>query len=140
MKFEVLKPKDVGFTLEVGGRKVNMTLRPFNLADEAFIRETLTAEEQIKAADNLDIIPWIPVIWNQLDNDSKKVIAKIKVVDVDKDGNEFEKQLEGHEKLATVLNVENVLTLFDALLKARRISVPEIDEAKQAIKKNKQSQ
>lgn len=140
MKFEVLKPKDVGFSLEVGGRKVNMTLRPFNLADEAFIRETLTAEEQIKAAENLDIIPWIPVIWNQLDNDSKKVIAKIKVVDVDKDGNEFEKQLEGHEKLATVLNVENVLTLFDALLKARRISVPELDEAKQAIKKNKQSQ
>lgn len=138
--FKVLQPQNVSFKLEMDGQEVTLTLRPFNLADEEFLRETLTPEKQIKAAENLDIIPWLPIVWNQLVNDSKKIIGGIKVIEVDDNGQEFEnKTLKGHEKLARVLTLQNVLTLWDALSKCRGISIPDIDNAKQEVKKNEEN-
>ena len=120
----------------VGGSKVELTFRPFTLADLAWLQEEFSTEEKSLDLQNLKVIPVCKVIWNQLSNESKDFFSDISYEKFNDETEEVEiVKLMGYKKLVHAIDHDNMLIAFLAYSKVQNINSFIPDEKKKKMKK-----
>ena len=120
----------------VGGSKVELTFRPFTLADLAWLQEEFSTEEKSLDLQNLKVIPVCKVIWNQLSNESKDFFSDISYEKFNDETEEVEiVKLMGYKKLVHAIDHDNMLVAFLAYSKVQNINSFIPDEKKKKMKK-----
>ena len=120
----------------VGGSKVELTFRPFTLADLAWLQEEFSTEEKSLDLQNLKVIPVCKVIWNQLSNESKDFFSDISYEKFNDETEEVEiVKLMGYKKLVHAIDHDNMLIAFLAYYKVQNITSFIPDEKKKKMKK-----
>jgi hypothetical protein len=102
-------------------------VNPFTLADLAWKDAQFKPEEILEAFKTLDMNVLGRIFYRILDNESKKLLAACKIIEVDEKGEEIEIRCDFvYEKLRYLISGERELALFlRALMLARNISIPE---------------
>lgn len=74
----------------VGGETVDLTFRPFTLADLAWMQEEFPTEEESIAIAQMKAEPLCKIIWNQLTAESKSYFSNIRFEKYDEETEETE--------------------------------------------------
>jgi hypothetical protein len=109
-----LNPKESRFKVNlIGGRKVEITLRPFTLGDKAWMESTFNTEDAALGIANMNVDPWARIIWHQMTPESRDIFMRIKFEPrVDETTNEpIDIMPEGHERfLEALFSVDDILS------------------------------
>lgn len=115
-----LLPKKSSFEIILNNGKTHtLHLRPYNLRDEAYLRENFDLNTLQEKLSGLDPMIISKLVWRQLTPESKKIFDKIKVVD--DSGKELD--VDGHIKfMESFGGVAQILNAFNAVMTARGIN------------------
>ncbi|MGR3219271.1 MAG: hypothetical protein ACUZ8H_05555 [Candidatus Anammoxibacter sp.] len=120
----------------VGGQKVELTFRPFTLADLAWSQE-FTTEQAFEIA-AMKAVPLCKIIWNQLTPECKAFFSDISYEKFNEETEQIETvKLMGYEKLLhSVKDQQNMIIAFSAHSKVENLNsfIPE-NEKKKKVKK-----
>ncbi len=117
MSLQNFAGKKSSCTIElVGGQKVEITFRPYTLADLAWMQEEFTTEADAHDIAALKATPISKIIWHQLDNESKAFFSDISFERFNDHTEEIEKvKLLGYQKLLhSWKDQDELLTAFTA--------------------------
>ena len=117
MSLESFSAKSVTFKIElVGGSKVELTFRPFTLADLAWLQEEFSTEEEALEIAGMKAAPLCKIMWNQLAPECKLFFSGITYEKFDEEKEKVETvQLMGYQKLLhSIKDQENMLIAFTA--------------------------
>lgn len=100
----------------VGGTEVELTFRPFTLADLAWLQEEFNTEEQALEIAEMKVTPLCKIMWNQLINECKSFFFDITYEMLNEETNKVETvKLMGYQKLLhAIKDQENILIAFTA--------------------------
>ena len=115
-------PKEARFEVNlIGGRNVELTLRPFTLGDKAWMENTFPTEADQLAIANIETEPWSCIIWHQMTRESRDIFMKIKFQKLDENTNKpIDCQPEGHVRYMEALHaVKDLLSGMEAFSKCR---------------------
>lgn len=115
------------------GRSVELTLRPYSLADMAWSQETFKTEEDQIAIANMKVEPCAKLIWNQLKAEDKKIFMAMNFVKTDDEGNDIEVKPEGYERfIEGIIDVESLIAGYISYAKNMEINgfLPDSDKKK----------
>ena len=120
------------------GKELSLTLRPITLKDDQWIQRELGEKTFNEALQTQEMSVVSKFVYHQLVIDSKRLVKEIKLIDMDEDGNEFEVECNGPEKLLHLIaGYKNGYAMFSALMQARGLSLPVFDAmVEDEIKKN----
>lgn len=143
MNLSELNPKQVEILLPVTDqdgrqRDFSITLRPYTLADEAWTEETYKDKlKLIEIFEKLNMVEICRMVFHQCSITSKKEILSVKFYDLDENGNEFEVNKLGHEKLmGMITGFKSGISLLQGLLECKGLSMPMIEKiAEDELKK-----
>lgn len=111
------------------GSKVELTFRPFTLADLAWLQENFGTEKKALEIAEMKAVPLCKIMWNQLSNESKIFFSGITYEKFDEKTEEVEIiKLIGYEKLLhSVKNNKNLLLAFAAYSEVENLNsfIPE---------------
>ena len=97
------------------GRTVNLFLRPYCLADMAWMQDNFSSEEDTKAIQRLDIDISCKCIWHQLKAESKQIFLDFKYTKEDENTVEVEYSPEGYERfLEGILDFNSFIVAYAA--------------------------
>ncbi|MGR3219398.1 MAG: hypothetical protein ACUZ8H_06210 [Candidatus Anammoxibacter sp.] len=118
------------------GSKVELILRPFTLADLAWLQEAFPTEEEALEIAAMKPVPLCKIIWHQLDNETKMFFSDITYEKFDEETEEVESiKLMGHQKLLhAVKDNKNLLIAFEAYSKVENLNAF-VPEKKKKMKK-----
>jgi len=124
MNLMQMKPKES--KLKLRALKKELTLRPINLADEAWIGETYGADEIMAIFEEVNLKEISRIVF-RLIKDEDKLIFKSKIVTfITEDGEEIEQELGGVELLRNMVSGwEEKMGLVNALMENIGASRPE---------------
>ncbi|MGR3179922.1 MAG: hypothetical protein ACUZ8E_17920 [Candidatus Anammoxibacter sp.] len=108
------------------GKKITIHVRPFSLADDAWLQSNFKEIELAEMYKKPEVFG--KILFHQLTAGSKsKIIKRVKIRDVNKDGDEIDLDMEGWEKmLHAIQGKKQEADAFNALMLARGISSPEV--------------
>lgn len=122
----------------VGGSKVELTFRPFTLADLAWLQDEFSTEEEALEIAAMKAAPLCKIMWNQLTNESKQFFSNIKYEKFDEEKEEAEiVKLMGYQKLLhSIKDQENMFKAFAAYSEVEGMNsfIPD-EKKKQTMKK-----
>lgn len=138
--------KEVSFKLSK--MEGELTLKPFSLRDEAWLRETFKDDELVKIFEELDqpenIYKLMRIVYRQLTDESKlRIVNSITPFEIDENGEKKEIKANAPKKLEYVITGANELVkVCQSLLEVRGLSTPKSDESKKkkVTKKKKTGQ
>jgi hypothetical protein len=114
-------PRETTFTAElVGGEKVELTLRPFTLADIAWLQENFPGEKALEiAAMKVDAV--CRIIWHMLTSESKAVFANVKFTKYNDESEQDEPvEIHGYQKIVhSFASQQTMLAGFEAFARSR---------------------
>lgn len=119
-------------------RKKRVTLRPYTLADTAYIQSLYTQDELVKNLETLNAECICKLVWHQMTNDSKKLFLSAKVIELDENtGEEYEIEMEGWKRLFNVFTqMQDLIPMYNAWLECRGINSKEANKrAAKSLKK-----
>lgn len=125
MSLESFSAKSKSCTVElVGGSKVELTFRPFTLADLAWLQGEFPTEKQALEIAAMKSAPLCKIMWNQLTNESKQLFFDIKYEMLNEGTNEIETvSLMGYQKLLHSFKDQvNMLICFEAYSKVQDLN------------------
>ena len=98
----------------VGGSKVELTFRPFTLADLAWLQEEFSTEKEALEIAAMKAAPLCKIMWNQLANESKAFFSSVTYEKFNEETEETEDvKLLGYQKLLhAVKDNKNLLIAF----------------------------
>ena len=133
MQLVELIPEQVTITKKIKGEKedrsLELTLRPFNLEDESWLKKAYPGDALKKAFESMNMDAISRIGFHQLEVNCKKELMKIKFMDMDEDGNDIEVSKTGPQKLAhLIVGYPEQLEFLKALLRTRGFSMPIIEE------------
>lgn len=133
MELDQLIPEQVTITKNITGvsedRILELTLRPFNLEDESWLKRAYPGNALKEAFESMNMDAISRIGFHQLKVECKKELMKIKFMDMDEEGNEIEISKTGPQKLAQlIVGYPEQLEFLKALLKTRGFSMPIIEE------------
>ena len=120
-----------------GGKEVELTFRPFELADIAWIQNEFDAEEKLQSIIDMKVVPLCKIIWHQLDDESKIFFSNITYEEFNEDTEEVEVvKLIGYEKFMRAADgQENMLKAYvHGYLKVQNVNSFIEDEKKKKMK------
>lgn len=125
----------------VGGSKVDLTFRPFTLADLAWLQEEFNTEELAIEIAEMKAVPVIKIIWNQLTNECKKDFHDIKYEMLNEETNKIEVvKIIGYQKLLHAIKDQNqMLVAFTAYTEVENLNSFLPDEKKKKVTKTKKA-
>ena len=127
-------PKETSFKANLkDGRSVELTLRPYSLADMAWSQETFKTEEDRIAIANMKVEPCAKLIWNQLKAEDKKIFMALKFIKTDDEGNDIEVKPEGYERfIEGIADVESLIAGYISYAENMDINgfIPDSDKKK----------
>lgn len=112
-----LSPKEARFKVNlIGGREVEITLRPFTLGDKAWMENSFDTTEKALSVANMEAEAWARILWHQMDIDSRDIFMNIAFQKVDEKTNKVtEIKPEGYERLLEALySVKDILEGIEA--------------------------
>ena len=120
----------------VGGSKVELTFRPFTLADLAWLQEEFSTEEKALEIAEMKAVPLCKIMWNQLTNESKSFFSDVIYEKFNEETEETESvKLMGYQKLLhAVKDNKNLLIAFGAYSEVENLN-SFIPEKKKKMKK-----
>ena len=123
----------------VGGHKVELTFRPFTLADLAWLQDNLGTEKQALDIAQLKATPISMIIWNQLTPESQLLFSDIAYRMLNETTNVIEDvQLIGYRKaLHGFKDQDEMLKAFEAYSQVENINSFIPDEKKKTKRKKK---
>lgn len=126
---------DVTIPAESGVETLKITLRPFDLEDESWLKSAF-GDELKEKLEKLDMDVVSRMAFHQLEIEVKRKLMKIKFLDMNEDtGEEVEIAKTGPKKLRKIIiGVPQQLELVEALLKTRGFSMPILEELSGHIK------
>lgn len=142
MELKDFVPQKSKFKVKIDESEVTLKLRPYSLADDAWIDSNFPMDQRVAIFEEVKMIPISEMIWHQLEIESKKLVASIKLLDVNDDGEEIEIKATGAVKLQhCIKGVQEYLGAFKALLAAKGLSTPALAKMAEVeeVKKNLQA-
>lgn len=122
----------------VGGQKVDLTFRPFTLADLAWLQEEFNTNEQALEIAEMKAAPLCKIMWNQLVPECKAFFSDISYEKFNDETEQVETvKLMGYEKLLhSIKDQKNMLVAFAAYSEVENLNsfMPE-NEKKKKMKK-----
>jgi len=125
----------------VGGSKVELTFRPFTLADLAWLQSEFSTEEQAIEIAGMKAAPLCKIMWNQLTPECKSFFSDITYDKFDEVTEEIEVvKLMGYQKLLhAIKDQENMLVAFTAYSEVENLNSFIPDEKKKESDQNEES-
>ena len=133
MSLESFSAKSKSCNVElVGGSKVELTFRPFTLADLAWLQNEFSTEEEALEIAAMKAAPLCKIMWNQLTAESKQLFFDIKYEMLNEETNEIEiVSLIGYQKLLhSFKDQEQMLIAFTAYSEVENLNSFIPDEKK----------
>lgn len=118
-------PREARFKTKIkGGRNVEITLRPFTLADKAWTEGQFSTEADQLAIAAMRVDPIARLVWHQMTQESREIFFRMKFVRHDENTGELiEAQPEGHERLIeAMVDEQDFLAAFEALATCRGLN------------------
>lgn len=139
MELDQLIPEKVTITKEIvtekETRSIDLTIRPFSLEDEAWLKAAYPGDKLKEAFEQMDMSSISRIAFHQLEMGCKRDLMSIKFMDIDEDGQDIEVAKTGPQKFGMLIKgYPEQLDLLKALLKARGFSMPIIEELGEHIK------
>ena len=121
----------------VGGSKVELTFRPFTLADLAWLQSEFSTEEQALEIAGMKATPLCKIMWNQLTPECKLFFSGITYEKFDEEKEEIETvQLMGYQKLLhAIKDQEQMIIAFTAYSEVENLNSFIPDEKKKTVRK-----
>lgn len=141
---EDLTPRPVDFTLSHGEHSLELTFRPFVLADESWLNREFGKSELERIFTEFDMAKICKIGFHQLTLESKRKLMDVKFIDLDEFGEEFEVAKNGVEKILMLLSsIKDQVNFVKFLIETRGASFPVLKEIgeklEEEVKKKKES-
>ena len=121
----------------VGGSEVELTFRPFTLADLAWLQEEFSTEKEALEIAAMKAVPLCKIMWNQLAKESKVFFSGITYEKFNEETEETETvKLLGYQKLLhAVKDNKNLLIAFAAYSEVENLNSFIPEKKKKRMKK-----
>lgn len=125
----------------VGGSEVELTFRPFTLADLAWLQSEFSTEEEALEIAGMKAAPLCKIMWNQLTPECKSFFSDITYEKFDDVTEEIETvKLMGYQKLLhAIKDQEQMIIAFTAYSEVENLNSFIPDEKKKKAKKTKKA-
>lgn len=108
---------------------IELVLRPVNIQDQVWLKKEIGAEAFQKALSEMDMEVVSRVIYRQLDNESKRKLAPVDIIEIDEDGVESKQTLNGPARLrAGIRGLNHNSQILSSLLRTLGYSYPDAPE------------
>lgn len=130
LKLEEMAPEAVGIVIYDldGVTQIPLTLRPFSIDDQVWLKNNYTPEELQLAFNAVNMHEITKITYHQLDDESKRKLLAVETTEINDEGDEVSVRYTGPQRFRKgVVGVGHMALIMQALMKSIGISMPPDD-------------